>query len=490
MGVFVLDKTIFDELNRGNMDVAYRVGQLGSGGHQLWMTQGLFRIVSRVPANARLAEDLKIQRPKKDVPVPVNMRGMYADHLDEDAAVLAKAKNGTLMTMNKSLVQVHKGLGGKTELPSQNPSQGKFDYNRTRHILGLGGVRFTPTGSIVPKQKNQPDVPPTFVIREKGQNRIYVPDVAKIHNSRTGSPVQPVKEHSLNPTPRVNALKLSLGGINWIVQGINDGIQQGRVEEAMKKLRPTIEGTLRAEPSLGVLIRIHYSRRQKSGAEHESPLQHTAAFLHISYEYGHTREEAAKKFRSRDELRNAGGGTPEFEEQWIQPHQPISPAQLPTPYQAVALCTFVPGREELLKVQFSHAMGIDEKMNSVLKLKGLNNASARFLVLDTPKEVNYTWNGSKRTEKLELSQTRPAQVIDWEAIHIYLPTIDMDSWINPYDGKAAMVYPANEATESVFSEGGRIDDKNARLVYESFEYVRFVKPKNIRMLKYFGPGIV
>jgi hypothetical protein len=86
-----------------------------------------------------------------------------------------------------------------------------------------------------------------------------------------------------------------------------------------------------------------------------------------------------------------------------------------------------------------------------------------------------------------VSLSRPAQVVDHDLTAIYLPTLDLDSWINPYDGKAAMVYPADAASEALFKNQGRIDDKNAPLMFERMDYVRFVRPQDIRLLKYFGP---
>jgi len=53
-----------------------------------------------------------------------------------------------------------------------------------------------------------------------------------------------------------------------------------------------------------------------------------------------------------------------------------------------------------------------------------------------------------------------------------------------------MVYPADAATEGAFKQGGRVDDKNARLIFEKMDYVRFVRPQDIRLLQYFGPSSI
>lgn len=495
MSVYVIDNSVFIELNRGNEPVAAIVKKYHDAGHQLWVTRATYRELSRIPANSQLAASLGLRVPTTDVPLPSNMRGMYSSTTVEDASALAIEKKATLVIINPQAAQIHRGLGGQVDASYQfKPSTRNLDYNRTRQILGLRPEKFTLNGNLVQQadRTKKPEPAPNIVIREQGRDRQYVP-VTKPTTARTGSPIKPVNEGSLNPTPKTSAFgKIGLAGINWIVNFVNDEIQQGRLEEAMSKVRPIIEGTLKAEPSLGVLIRIVFRRRQKTGPENETSLTWPSSFHHVAYEYGYTREEALAKFRGRDEIREEKPGVehtkPEEQDQWIEPRQPVSVDQLPTPYPSAGLCTFVPGRENLLRVQFSHALGVDEKMKSLISLQS-NNASARFLVLFPPNEFKYMWNGSPRKEELELSLSRPAQVVDHEMAAVYLPTLDLDSWINPYDGKAAMVYPADSATDSLFRKQGRIDDKNAPLMFEKMDSVRFVRPQDLRLLKYFGPGM-
>jgi len=343
----------------------------------------------------------------------------------------------------------------------------------------LNGVRSPkPTPKLM--DTNSPVVvkPPTNTQSKAEKSSAVGPQKAYV-----GGPVKPVVEHGLNPTPRTNAVKLGLKGVNWVIQGINDHIQGGRIEDRMQVLRPQIERTLAEKTDLGVLIITQFSQRQKMGVENESPLEHVKSFQYIEYEYGRTEEEAYQKFLNGPaKIRPAGAGTYVSQKQWIPPANPPSIQNLPTPFPKNAIATFVPGLEELVAVQFSHASGFDDKIKSRVAL-GKNHA--RFIIMFPPNNVAYFWGGRWRTEDIEMSLVKPGQIIDHEQSTYYVPTIDLDSFPNPYDATAAMVYPADDYTKDIFYKKGRIDDGGLLSKY-AMEHVRFVKPHKIRLLEDFA----
>lgn len=300
-------------------------------------------------------------------------------------------------------------------------------------------------------------------------------------NAYTGDKIKPVGQFGPNPTPRTDALKLALKGVDWIIQEINDSIQRKRIEEEMRRIGPTIEQTLDANPSLGVLIVVVFSKRNKVGAEHETPLEHTKGFQYITYEYGRTEEEARQKMARTPQMRPAGQGEYVSERKWIPPSQAPSVQDLPTPFAKSALATFVPGLEELVSVKFSHASGFDDKMKSRIPV----GTGARFIILFPPNDVSYFWNGSWRKENLEVALVKPAEIVDHEQSTYYVPTVQLDSMFNPYDATAAFVYPADDYTKQLFDRKGRIDDGGLLSNY-SMNLVRFVKPHKIRLLKDFS----
>jgi hypothetical protein len=58
----------------------------------------------------------------------------------------------------------------------------------------------------------------------------------------------------------------------------------------------------------------------------------------------------------------------------------------------------------------------------------------------------------------------------------------LDSFINPYDATAAMVYPADDYTMQLFQPKGRIDDSGLLKKY-SMDLVRFVKPHKMSVIR-------
>jgi hypothetical protein len=64
-----------------------------------------------------------------------------------------------------------------------------------------------------------------------------------------------------------------------------------------------------------------------------------------------------------------------------------------------------------------------------------------------------------------------------------IPALDLDSWVYPNDDKAVMIYPADDATQTLFDKQARLS--HGLLLPKKWEFVRFVKPHNIDLLDHF-----
>jgi hypothetical protein len=492
--IIVIDDTIVDQINKGNSQVASKLRAHREARKEIWITRENYRMLSRVPANERLLSDAGIRAPDKDATPPANWRGMFASHKNEHTAALANAKKARLITTDAGLAGTYRGLGGTTEpVNTAGVRSSGFNYALARELMGLSPIMLTPNGQMSKNAPGYVKTGSTVTPLIKGQPKHEVdgkPVVARPtphRDGRTGSPIKPVTEHSLNPTPRTDAVRMSLRGVNWVIQGINDHIQQQKIEERMKQIWPTIESTLKNDPALGVLIETNFAKRKKMGAEHDSPLEHTKGFQYIDYEYGRTKDEAAAKLRRKPQMRPVGSG-PNLEfmsqQQWIPPQVAPSAKDLPLPFPSSALATFYPGREELVAVSFSFAKGFDDRMKSVIKLNDPNQR-ARFIVMFPPAEVDFFDFGSWRKKGIQIWLESPKQVWNQDLTDYMVPVIRLDSFINPYDATAAMVYPADDYTMKLFEPKGRISDSGLLKKY-SMDMIRFVKPQKMSVIENFN----
>jgi hypothetical protein len=491
----VIDHTVIEQINLGNADAAAALKQHRDARGEIWMTNEIYRMLARVQANERLIKDLNIRFPEKDVLIHRDQRQLYGSHLSENSAALAQSKKARVMTADANFANMFRGLGGQSIVVNTANARGNLDFNRARGYFGLPKLNLTPNGqlstvrtpgTIKTNSTSQPLVKadPKAVIKDGNKTTPVVPKSDVQRNGRTGSPVKPVVEHGLKPSPKTDAVRMSLRGVNWVIQGINDHIQQGRIEERMKQILPTIEETLDRDPTLGVLIVTVFSQRQKVGAEHDSPLEHTKGFQYVDYEYGRTQEEAQGKMARQAKMQPAGAGQLVSQKQWIPPQQAPSAKDLPTPFGRSALATFYPGLEELVAVNFSFALGFDDKMKSRIRLNDPQQR-ARFIVMFPPNEIQFFDNGRWRTYSTQVAGERPKQIWHAELGAYYVPVLELDSSINPWDATAAMVYPADDYTMKLFQPQGRISDGGLLRNY-SMDLVRFVKPHKMSVIQDFS----
>lgn len=492
--IAVLDETIFDELNKGNVLVAKQIRRLRDAGAEMWITAQTYQKLTKIPANGQLIMDLMIRTTTQDyypnqrdpsyIERAISERLSKLPHGTQLTGALALNKGGAILTMNREFERAFNQIGGLVlTYDTGKPVHGPIDYSSARRVLGLPALVISADGKIVSKALPSRSGPTPVVKPSTPATPPPKPSAPPSSGPKgtLGSKIDAPTEHAPNATPKTNALKLGLRGVNWIIQGINDEIQQGRIEQAMARLRPTIEETLERDHSLGVLILIRFRRRKKVGAEHETPLEHTSNFQYIEYEYGRTQDEAQDKFNNQNYIRPVADGELVTQKQWIPPQMAPSFSDLPTPFDKSALATFVDGLEHLVAVKFSIAMGFDDKMKSKIVLSVPRGFMPKFIIMYPPADVRY-FSGRWRTKDIEISGVRPRMVVDQDQLAYYVPTINLDSSINPNDARAAMVYPADDATAKLFAPQGRIDDGGVLSSYR-LDNVRFVKPEKICILK-------
>jgi hypothetical protein len=283
-------------------------------------------------------------------------------------------------------------------------------------------------------------------------------------------------------------VQLGFQGANLIIQAINDRIQARRMKEYWDKLEPNIAARLRDDPSLGVLIVVYYSRRQKVGAENESPLEHVTVFQSIVPAYGYIKSEALRALATRPPgISAVGEGELLSESHFIPPRQPVDVRKLSTPFPKLGLATFVPGREKLQGVRWRGILGFDDLSETKLNVPA--GMTARFLYLDPPSEIRWFDGSIKYDTEIDRAWISPAEVAQPILFSSYLPVIELDTtnWLlKPiYPKRAGMVFPADAATARLFQTTPPTKDKGALRNYPNMHLVRWVRPEDVRLLRNF-----
>jgi hypothetical protein len=281
----------------------------------------------------------------------------------------------------------------------------------------------------------------------------------------------------------MDAAVLGLKGLNFVIQGINDAIQERRMQEAWSRMQPNVERQLLANPGLGALVLVRFGRREKRGSEHDSPLEHTSVFLSIDVGYGATETEALANYNRQARIQAGGSLAVTTQTFFIPPAAPIDPRKLRTPFTSYGVGTFVRGREKLLRVEWKGFLGFDEIEDVAIGLPG--GRPLRFLLLVAPTSIAF-FNGRTRHEtsipvdwrdaaSCEVHYTRSVSVVDLDR-----------GFFNLGNDAAAMVFPADRACEEAFAGAGRTKDDGGQLRHQvNLDRVRWVRPENIHVLRKF-----
>jgi hypothetical protein len=302
-----------------------------------------------------------------------------------------------------------------------------------------------------------------------------------------GDPVGPIVEHGPNAAgdAKFQGASLAIEGVNLLLQRFNNKIQSRRFQEAYKtRWESEVQRRLDADPQLGALISIYYS---KDKGDAESAIDTVTIFQGIRVGFGLDRDDALRDLISQP-TSISGGRADVGDTVWIRPREPMDIRRLTLPFGCLAagLATFVPGKAELVRVKFSGCLGFDEKWFSSRELDIPGGMTPRFYYLRPPDEVVYFRDGSWKTVDIHWKIAGGADMSHGD-VNKYLtgvPAVKLDSSINPCDFAAAMVWPADNSTANLFQRAGaRTEDANGLLDRYVIGPLRWVKPECMRILK-------
>lgn len=261
-------------------------------------------------------------------------------------------------------------------------------------------------------------------------------------------------------------------GANFILNEINDYIQQQRVEEALEGIRTSLETYRSEHRQMGTLLVFRYTQQE---APPDSLIQPGVVFRSVTYYHGATPDEARRTWHSTPEVIAAPQGSRQSTQTvWIPPIQRAATRVLRTPFPREELATFAAGRAELQHVEWGGITGFDDESTHSLTL---GSTSPRFYILRVPEEL-FFMNGTQR-----ISVNIP---ITFRSAHQggAVRVVNLDPDFPGYNVSAALVFPADNATERLFSQVPATRDNLRQLrSYTNIRKARWVRPEHIQLLE-------
>jgi hypothetical protein len=396
---------------------------------------------------------------------------------DAFVAAEAKALKARLWTLDEKFASKAKSLG--VDLARESQIKGKSGIEgiaQARRLMGLKTLSVLQTAAAKPKPtpgKGGPSNPPSGGAR-----------TTETTSSEVGTPIEPVQEHGPNARgdAKFQAATLAFQGIDFVLQRINGAIQARRFEAEWSRWLPQVTRRLNADPQLGALVLISYSKDQ---GDSESAIDTVTVFQSIQVGYGLNVDDALRDAQSRPRV--APGRSDVGDRIWLKPKAPMDIKRLKLPFGATiaGLATFVPGKEKLVRVKFSGRMGFDDKMFSKEVLNVPAGMTPRFYYLWPPDKITYFQFGSYQTTDVNWDTSNDADVSygDVAAFFPGVPVVGLDSWINPGSATAAMVWPADNSTANLFQDAAATQDNLGLLSGQGIGPLRWVRPEFIRILK-------
>lgn len=497
----LIDANVITHLNHGSQKAADALRKLMDSGAIIYISPQAYNELTSQPgkmvggigpdlprtatANKMLIQDLGI----KIAPAPPATSIIYTRHnkapvlskSDLETAAAAFEINAKVWSFDRAFrenpANVEKSLGIQVAPESSlaydaDALKQTRDYRTARKLTGLATDFEISVGGRI--QKIPPKKPPS----KKGSGGGLgggggIPAGTPPDLNTPGARGQKVSD----------GIELGLKGVNFIIQKINDKIQADRMKESWARIQPEIERRLADDPSTGVLIIVQFGQREKQGAEHESPLEHTSRFLGIDTEYGQTESEAWAAWTQRPRVSD-GSLKITYQRTFIQPRQGVDIRKIQTPFPAYGLGTFLPGRASLMKVRWKGKFGFDEEGD--VKLEVPKGQTARFLLLSAPAKISFLNGAISHTTTIPRVWTDAAMAeFDYsESVWV----VDMDRGLfNVGNDMAAMVFPADNATARLFEGVGRTADNLGQLKrFVNIDTMRWVRPENIHVLRKFA----
>ena len=495
----LVDKNVITDIARGNAAVSVALTRILESGERVYIARAAYNELLRdSPIQLRmgyelLLKDLKLttapagassitdrgnflaDNPEKGQPGSVKEYGKgNAKDRPADAFVAAEAKalNARLWTLDETFAKKAKSLG--IDLARECQIKGKSgteDIFQARRLMGLKPLSILQTKAA--PGKGGPSSPPSGGA-----------GTTETTTSEVGTPIEPVQEHGPNARgdAKFQAATLAFQGIDFVLQKINSAIQARRFEAEWSRWLPEVTRRLNADPQLGALVLISYSKDQ---GDPESAIDTVTVFQGIQVGYGLNVDDALRDAQSQPRM--AAGRSDVGDRIWIKPRAPMDINRLKLPFGATiaGLATFVPGKEKLVRVKFSARAGFDDRMFSKDALNVPGGMKPRFYYLWPPDKINYFQFGRWQTTEVDWDMSQDADVSygDVAAFFPGVPAVQLDSSINPYSATAAMVWPADNSTANLFQVADATEDVNGLLSGQGIGPLRWVRPEFIRILK-------
>jgi hypothetical protein len=521
MPKYVIDASVIDQINQGHYALAHVVGTLLESRAEVWMTSEDYHKVTTPDRSWRLGPPTRVSDGSLQISVrsdrlqelrnavaefiravgiryPMNdnyfkqyerkpwMGNFRGTHMR--TAALAFDLNAEVITMDSEFLTAWRQIEGRVvpQAASLTPVSGEVDFNRARRFFNLRPVVLA-GDRIVPPQLvykiREPDkavirvIPPPDGPRTNGGTRKTVTPT-----KRVGMPLTAPKEYG--PSARGEAGMQGgifvLQGLNLLFKYLNGKDNKERFEADWKRIAPGITSTLNADPSLGALVLVNYSKvgTPGDGSVIEAAVRYT--FTQVSY--GRTLFEARQNIPPRYEARPAGSTA---EEQWVPPQQPLDITKLPTPFPSLALATFVTGKAKFINVGYKYRGGFYEHRGSAdVNVSADPSSRPQFLLLRPPEVIQCFYFGSWQGRETDIFVLPAAEYeTGWNhRVGLFggCPVVELDS--STYAG---MVYPANKATERLFESVPVTNDKEHLLARYDMKLIRWVEPQNVRLLDVF-----
>lgn len=524
--VIVADQVV-EQVNMGNADVATVWRNLvDTHKAEIWVTAEAYN--KATPADRRLLDDMGTHRPVQDsywenaagqpkavmqqkvgerVVNGVVQKGGGTLPVDSRRAValalyLSEEKRVTVefMTADPETAAKFGKYYGKVvpEMARVRPVRGtRPDFAQARRLLRLYTLPITASGQVL-RTEQESGTPPRVPSRGQtvgsgsggkagGQGATGAGKAGTTEGR--GKEVDPIAEYGLGPVGARKGLKgagalLALQGISFGVHWIYDEKQAQRLQDDWAKLKPRVEAELQKNPTTGVLILAWYSGDEPATDSVVDPL---VTFDHLEPLYGYNRVEALANAPDKMYGRTFGANHFSRDVVFIEPKQPVDVKKLRTPFPAVALATFVPGKEQVMNVKWRGKSDFDD--DGTKDLDGVAAGLAKFVVLKCPEEIPFYNGGTKHVAHPDLFWEYPAEMLAVPTpppAYQRVPTVALDSGIRAYTGtSAAMVFPANAYTRAVLENQSRPtkDTLGQLVIYPNFEWVRWVEPENMRLLR-------
>lgn len=485
----ILDKNVLTSIARNNQPAAEALKNYLNSGTPVYISRAAYdELVTRAQTPKQGGEyDWLLKDARITIAPSGSIKdrgGVYADNIQHvpapnqpqlkdfsrkddptkpgDVFVVAQAKaiNARLWTFDKKVQKAAPGLGvALTPECNIGDRSGVEDVSVGRKLLGLNPRTIGPDGKPVPTPGGSGG----------GSGGAYSVGVADNTVPEVGGP-------SPKGMATIAGIQLAFEGVNFALNLVNDYIQKKKVTQALDQIRSTIAGERAANQQMGILLLFYYTQYE---APEESIIKPGAAFDHLTWGKGVTRDEALRDALSVPTLsRGTGPNERAFsQEVWIPPLQKSSITTAKCPFKPIAVGRFFLGNSNKAKfqlVEFSILGGFDDVREKSIELPADTNAD--FVVLDPPAQVYwYNINGRQSVGvPLKDDKTANGNIIK---------VVDLDPW-SPFNAKAAMVFPMDDWTEKVFGTVSPTDNYFPLRSYVNFNMIRWIRAGNIHLLRF------